>query len=95
MTPRRPDALLDHLRNTMNRQWMDNATCKGRTALFTAPHDETNSARRRRETAAKTICKTCPVIDPCLWWARAHHEHGIWGGQTFPGRAACETRDTP
>lgn len=33
---------------------------------------------------AKTICQTCPVMDPCLQGARERREPwGVWGGQLF------------
>lgn len=31
--------------------------------------------------AARRICATCPVREPCLEYALDHHvEHGVWGG---------------
>lgn len=36
---------------------------------------------------AKTICRTCPAIEPCLKYAQTHIGKitGIWGGQSFGG----------
>jgi hypothetical protein len=34
--------------------------------------------------AAKAICRTCPLIEPCLQGAVARREpSGVWGGQLF------------
>ena len=33
---------------------------------------------------AKSICQTCPLIEPCLEGARERREPwGVWGGQLF------------
>jgi hypothetical protein len=29
---------------------------------------------------AKRTCERCEVREPCLAWALANHEHGVWGG---------------
>lgn len=31
---------------------------------------------------AKAICKECPIKQPCLEYALAHGEDGVWGGTT-------------
>lgn len=38
------------------------------------PHQQT--------TAAKAVCRSCPVTDQCLGYALSHGERGIWGGTT-------------
>lgn len=31
--------------------------------------------------AARQVCATCPVREPCLEYALEHHvDHGVWGG---------------
>ena len=31
--------------------------------------------------AARQVCATCPVREPCLEYALAQHiDHGVWGG---------------
>lgn len=38
--------------------------------------------------AAKAICQTCPVIDPCREWALDQDERfGVWGGLSERERA--------
>lgn len=35
-----------------------------------------------REARAKSICRECPVVEPCLEFAvRIKEPHGIWGGR--------------
>lgn len=36
----------------------------------------------RQVGAAKTVCRRCPVVDPCRTWALAVLEDGIAGGLT-------------
>lgn len=60
------------------------ATCKGRTDLFFAPHNERPNARIRRESAAIALCKVCPLASECAEYAQANNEQfGIWGGLIF------------
>ena len=61
--------------------WMTNAACKGLTELFYEPHNEKKGARDKRETAARAVCKTCPVAIECREFARRNGEYGIWGDE--------------
>lgn len=72
--------------------WQDDAACVGQTDLFFAPEAETIPARRARESAAKAICATCPVVDPCRRAADDRDEIGIWGGMTERERYAERRR---
>jgi WhiB family transcriptional regulator, redox-sensing transcriptional regulator len=63
--------------------WQYRAACKGpQSELFFAPnHLERKEDRLRRETAAKAICRSCPVLGECREYALMVREpHGIWGG---------------
>jgi WhiB family redox-sensing transcriptional regulator len=63
--------------------WQYRAACKGpQSELFFAPnHLERKDERLRRESAAKAICQSCPVLRQCLDYALMVREpHGIWGG---------------
>ncbi|MFE3202146.1 WhiB family transcriptional regulator [Embleya sp. NPDC059237] len=71
--------------------WRESAACRGHSPdLWYGGPDrpETNlpgSARRdyaANISEAKRVCGTCPVRDPCLAHALAHHEQGVWGGLT-------------
>lgn len=69
--------------------WPDQAACTGRLDLFYPPHGERPPARARRESRARRVCATCPVLDPCRAHARQHREHGLWGGETEDERTVA------
>ncbi len=58
-------------------EWWPRAGCRGMDPnLFFADDDESI-------TAAKAVCRTCPVSDECLEYAmRGRIDHGVWGGMT-------------
>lgn len=63
--------------------WHIKASCRGPQSevFFPPPYVERKDERHEREEAAKAICATCPVRQPCLEYAMAIREpHGIWGG---------------
>ena len=63
--------------------WQYRAACKGpQSELFFAPnHLERKEDRHERESAAKSICRACPVLAQCREYALLVREpHGIWGG---------------
>lgn len=63
--------------------WQVKAACRGPHAgvFFPPSHFERKSDKLKREAAAKAICRTCPVREPCLEYAlRIREPHGIWGG---------------
>jgi len=61
--------------------WRDHAACVGADPrIFTDPRPGTDDTRR-----ARRCCQRCPVRQPCLDTALAHHSDadvGIWGGTT-------------
>lgn len=70
------------------RPWETQAACKNLGAtgkIFSSgvPHDT---------FVAKELCARCPVARPCLEWAMAHDEIGIWGGQTEDERIEIRLR---
>lgn len=68
--------------------WMDEAVCKGHTALFFPPEFERPEARAERELDARTrFCARCPVAGECRAFAREHREFGFWGGESEEARA--------
>jgi WhiB family transcriptional regulator, redox-sensing transcriptional regulator len=64
--------------------WQRNGACRGRdSAQFFHPDGERGASRTRREVAAKTVCRTCPVRAECAAHALAAKEpYGVWGGFT-------------
>ncbi|MEV7075754.1 WhiB family transcriptional regulator [Streptomyces sp. NPDC093990] len=71
-------------------QWQADAACRGMdSAVFFSPTGERGDARRRREEAARAVCRPCAVRDPCRRFAMASEQNfGIWGGQTETERRA-------
>ncbi|WP_181773428.1 WhiB family transcriptional regulator [Amycolatopsis pittospori] len=62
--------------------WQLRGSCRGAdSSLFFHTDNERGSARERRESRAKAICQTCPVLAQCRKHAMAVQEpYGIWGG---------------
>lgn len=68
--PELADPLLD-------RSWRDQGLCRLHDPELFFP------SRGDSGEAAKAICATCPVKEPCLEFALATNErHGIWGGMS-------------
>ena len=74
--------------------WREWAACRGMDSeVFFSPDGERGIAKRARERAAKAICATCPVREPCLAHALATREpYGVWGGMSERERAALLVR---
>src|SRR5262245_22009018 len=64
--------------------WQRAGACRGRdSAQFFHPDGERGASRTRREIAAKSICRSCPVRAECAAHALAAREpYGVWGGFT-------------
>ncbi len=61
-------------------RWRDDAGCRGADASLFFPVGSTGAAVGEIE-AAKAVCRTCPVQEPCLDFAiETNQETGIWGG---------------
>lgn len=62
--------------------WQLRGSCRGAdSSLFFHTDNERGSARERRESRAKAICQTCPVLAQCRKHAMTVQEpYGIWGG---------------
>ena len=77
--------------------WVDQAACKGSTALFFPVIAERPETRDRREALARQICSVCPVFKQCEIYIGNHSEYGLWAGrneeerlynnQKIPGRS--------
>ena len=72
--------------------WMADAACKGDTALFFAPFGEQADAREARESIARQICESCPVMITCRDFARRNREYGYWGGENDEQRDEARRR---
>lgn len=74
--------------------WQGRAACRGLdTETFFLPDAMRGPKKVARETAAKAICRGCPVITNCLNWALTVAEpHGVWGGTTPAERDLINTQ---
>jgi WhiB family transcriptional regulator, redox-sensing transcriptional regulator len=72
--------------------WTSEAACTGQTDLFFAAAGERPEARVVRESQARAICRSCPVLLECRDWARENREYGFWGGESEEERAAAGFR---
>lgn len=65
-------------------EWQLRGSCRGAdSSLFFHTDNERGSARERRESRAKAICQTCPVLAQCRQHAMTVQEpYGIWGGMS-------------
>lgn len=55
--------------------WMRDGSCRTYPPSAFFPSDGAGV------DAARRICQTCPVQEPCLEYALEHRvEHGVWGG---------------
>ncbi|MCG8965851.1 WhiB family transcriptional regulator [Streptomyces sp. CL12-4] len=75
-------------------EWQADAACRGMdSAVFFPPAGERGTARRRREDAARAICRDCPVSGPCGRFALGSQQHyGVWGGHTETERRSAVRR---
>lgn len=74
------------------QEWMAQGQCKGQTHLFFPPFGEQADAREAREAVARSVCLSCPVIDPCRDYARRNREQGFWGGESDEERDELRRR---
>ena len=62
---------------TTNQDWRAEAACRGRhPGLFFPPES------MGVPEAVFEVCDTCPVREPCLGWAIANSELGVWAATT-------------
>ncbi|MGH8903306.1 MAG: WhiB family transcriptional regulator [Egibacteraceae bacterium] len=72
--------------------WRAKAACLGIDPELFFPKGTTGQALDQLEEA-KAVCRECSVIDECLDWALATHQHdGVWGGKSEDERRAEHRR---
>ena len=60
--------------------WRPLAACIDEDPELFFPIGSTGPAIDQLE-AAKSVCRGCPVSEPCLEWAlETHQDSGVWGG---------------
>lgn len=75
-------------------EWQEQALCrKYENTIFFGDDGESELEKQTREAHAKSICKDCPVLDPCLEFAlETNQKYGIWGGLNSKERASLKRR---
>jgi WhiB family transcriptional regulator, redox-sensing transcriptional regulator len=66
--------------------WRDQAACRSVDGEIFFPIGETGTAVRLQIMQAKTLCRSCPVLDKCREWAIDDLPDGIAGGLTADER---------
>lgn len=74
---------LTSLRTNWNDlDWREDATCRDLDPDLFFPIGVTGAAVDQIEHA-KSFCRACPSLDPCLEFAiTTNQEYGVWGGTT-------------
>lgn len=77
--------------------WQYEGACRSLPAeMFFHPDGERGPRRRNRESAAKAVCASCPVLAACRAHALAVQEpYGIWGGLSEDDRAVLLGKEEP
>jgi WhiB family transcriptional regulator, redox-sensing transcriptional regulator len=73
--------LLSSRPNPEGTDWRHRAACRDMDPELFFPLG-TSAANLLQIDAAKRICRTCPVREPCLRWALNTGDAGVWGGTT-------------
>jgi WhiB family transcriptional regulator, redox-sensing transcriptional regulator len=75
-------------------EWQEDAACRQYdNVVFFGEEGESELEKQGREARAKSICRTCPVQEPCLEFAmESNQKYGIWGGLSDKERASLKRR---
>jgi WhiB family transcriptional regulator, redox-sensing transcriptional regulator len=81
---RLPGPVADHW------EWQFDGSCRHENPdVFFHPNGERGPSRHNRDNAAKTVCRSCPVLQTCRKHAlQVHEPYGVWGGLTENEREA-------
>ncbi|MER7110562.1 WhiB family transcriptional regulator [Streptomyces sp. NPDC000229] len=72
--------------------WRLQAVCRDEDPDLFFPIGNTGPAVLQAEEA-KSVCRRCPVREPCLEWAlESGQEAGVWGATTEDERRALKRR---
>ena len=77
-------------------EWQFDGSCRRENPDdFFHPDGERGSSRRNRDSAAKAVCRSCPVLQTCREHAlQVHEPYGVWGGLTEHEREALYVAST-
>lgn len=72
--------------------WRHDAACRDVDPELFFPIGNTGPALLQIEEA-KSVCRRCPVSEPCLYWAiDTGQDAGVWGGTSEDERRALKRR---
>lgn len=71
---------------TVPGDWWRLGNCRGMGPELFYP------GRGEDASPALAVCRDCPVAEPCLEFAIAHNEPGVWGETTADGRRRIRRR---
>ncbi|MDH2427777.1 WhiB family transcriptional regulator [Sphaerisporangium sp. TRM90804] len=72
--------------------WRHRAACRDVDPELFFPIGNTGPAVMQIEEA-KQVCRSCPVVEPCLKWAiESGQDAGVWGGLNEDERRALKRR---
>jgi WhiB family transcriptional regulator, redox-sensing transcriptional regulator len=64
-------------------EWQFDGSCRRQNPDVFHPDGERGPSRRNRDSAAKAVCRGCPVLATCREHAlQVHEPYGVWGGLT-------------
>jgi WhiB family redox-sensing transcriptional regulator len=71
-------------------QWQLDGSCRRENPdVFFHPEGERGPARRNRDSTAKAVCMSCPVLKNCREHAlQVREPYGVWGAMTEYEREA-------
>ncbi len=75
-------------------EWQEDSACRQYdNVLFFGEDGESELEKQARESRAKAVCRSCPVLEPCLEFAmETNQKYGIWGGLNDKERASLKRR---
>lgn len=72
--------------------WRHHALCRNEDPELFFPIGTTGPAASQVEQA-KTVCRRCPAVEPCLVWALdTGQDSGVWGATSEDERRALKRR---
>ncbi len=83
-----------HVKGELIMDWRGQAACRNYDPETWFPVGSSGPALRQVE-AAKTVCRTCPVITECRDHALSRNEVGVWGGMSEPERKELRRETAP
>jgi WhiB family transcriptional regulator, redox-sensing transcriptional regulator len=75
--------------------WMPRSACQGEDPEIFFPMAAATVPALGQISAAKAVCSRCPVRQPCLRYAMATIQDGIWGGTTTDERSGLRGPSRP